>query len=132
LRWPRTKIADSYGRVVAAAVNPADLKNVWTMMRDAQARAMAGQLPSIDSRAYENVCSTDADVVAVWYRVSMLELLQMVPAKPLTPWSHDGEFDDAVFQVAATFPMKKLPVGIEQNGLPFDVQEFVKQIGART
>jgi len=55
-----------------------------------------------------------------------------LPGKPLTPWSHEGELDDAVFQIAAKFPMKKLPVGLVKNGLPFDVQELVKQIGART
>jgi hypothetical protein len=27
--------------------------------------------------------------------------------------------------------MKKLPVGLVKNGLPFDVQDLVKQIGAR-
>jgi hypothetical protein len=56
----------------------------------------------------------------------------MLPGSPLTPWSHEGQLDDAVFQIAATFPMQKLPVGLVKNGLPFDVQELVKQIGART
>jgi len=42
--------------------------------------------------------------------------------------THDGEFDDAVFQVAATFPMEKMRTGVVREGLPFDVDEFVKQI----
>src|SRR5260221_3730396 len=37
---------------------------------------------------------------------------QTLPGNPLTPWSHEGELDDVVFQIAATFPMKKLPVGL--------------------
>lgn len=37
-----------------------------------------------------------------------------------------------VFQIAATFPMKKLPIGLVKNGLPLDVRELVKQISART
>jgi hypothetical protein len=56
----------------------------------------------------------------------------MFPESPLTPWMHDGEPDDAVIQVAATFPMKNTEVGVVHDGLPFDVEEFLKQIGART
>ncbi len=113
-----------------AAVNPNDLRNVWIMMRDLEARA--SQSGSISSGPYERVCSPGANVLAVWYRASILGVLQMLPGNLLTPWSHEGELDDAVFQIAATFPMKKLPVGLTKNELPFDVQELVKQIGART
>ena len=113
-----------------ATVNPNDLRNVWTMMHDLEARALAGS-GSISSALYESVCSPGANVVAVWYRASILGVLQTLPGNPLTPWSHEDELDDAVFQIAATFPMKKLPVGLVKNGLPFDVQELVKQIGAR-
>lgn len=112
-----------------AAVDPGDLRNVWTMMREKQARVPAGQQTSVDGRAFENVCSPGANVVAAWYRASMLGLLQIIPEKPLAPWAHDGALDEAVFEVAAKFPMKKMPVGIERNGLPFDVSEFVKMIG---
>ena len=115
-----------------AAVNPNDLRNVWTMMRDLQARAQAGQSESISSGLYESACSPGANVLAVWYRAFILEVLQTLPGNPLTPWSQGDELDDAVFQIAATFPMKKMPVGLVKNGLPFDVQELVKQIGART
>ena len=114
-----------------AAVNPDDLRNVWTMMRDLEARATAGQSGSVSSGLYESACSPGANVMAVWYRASILGVLQMLPGSPLTPWSHEGQLDDAVFQIAATFPMQKLPVGLVKNGLPFDVQELVKQIGAR-
>ena len=113
------------------AVNSDDLRNVWKMMRDLQARAPACQSGSFSSGLYENACSPGANVVAVWYRASILEVLQMVPGNPLMPWTHGDELDDAVFQIAATFPMKKLPVGLVKNALPFDVQELVKQIGAR-
>jgi hypothetical protein len=115
-----------------ATVSPNDLRNVWTMMRDLQARDLEGQSGSISSGLYEAACSPGANVVAVWYRASILGVLQMLPEKPLTTWSHEGELDDAVFQIAATFPMKKVPVGLVKNGLPFDLQELVKQIGART
>src|SRR6266446_5266560 len=84
----------------------------------------AGQTGSLSSGLYEGACSPDANVLAVWYRASILGVLQLLPENPLTPY--------AVFQIAATFPMKKLPIGLVKNGLPLDVQELVKQIRART
>jgi hypothetical protein len=40
--------------------------------------------------------------------------------------------DDAVFQVAAPFPMEKMRTGVVRQGPPFDVEEFVKRIGVQT
>jgi hypothetical protein len=122
-----------------SAVNPADLKAVCAFSREVQA-ATGGKAGMIESGLYERMCSPAADVEAVWYRASMLGLLemlpnadpQMFPESPLTPWTHNGELDDAVFQVAATFPMKRMGVGAVHEGLPFDLEEFLKQIGART
>jgi hypothetical protein len=57
-------------------------------------------------------------------------MMQMMPDM-LAQWTHDGDLDDAVFQVAATFPMEKMRTGVVREGPPFDVEEFVKQIGAR-
>jgi hypothetical protein len=66
-----------------AAVDPADLKVVRAMTRDVQ--AAMGQQCSIDIRVFQRACSTRADMDAVWYRTSMLGLLQMLPESPLTP-----------------------------------------------
>jgi hypothetical protein len=49
----------------------------------------------------------------------------------LTPWLQDGMPNDAVFDVLATIPMRRMQVGIVYNGLPFDVEEFVKQVERR-
>jgi hypothetical protein len=57
----------------------------------------------------------------------MLNLLAG-PMGMLSRWLHTGELDDAVFKVAATFPMKKMSVGVPQQGFPFDVQGFIEQI----
>ena len=113
-----------------AAVNPDDLRKVWAMMRDLQARALAGQSESTSSGLYQSVQPRRKCGGRLVSRVH--PGLQMLPGNPLTPWLHEGELDDAAFQIAASFPMKKLPVGLVKNGLPFDVQELVKQIGART
>jgi hypothetical protein len=44
-----------------------------------------------------DACSPGADVTAVWFRASMLGVLQMFPESPLIQWTHDGELDDVVF-----------------------------------
>lgn len=113
-----------------APVSPDDLRNVWKLFRDAEARN-PGQSGAIGNSVYQSVCSLGADVQAVWFRASMIGILQMFPESPLTPWTHYGELDDAVFDVAATFPMEKMRTGVVSEGPPFDVQGFVKQIGER-
>jgi len=112
-------------------VNPADLRKVWQLFSDVQARNL-GQSGSIGNSVYASVCSPGADVMAVWYRTSMVALMTKMMPELLAQWTHDGQFDDAVFQVAATFPMEKMRTGVVRQGPPFDVEEFVKQIGGRT
>jgi hypothetical protein len=117
-----------------AAVDPGDLRSVWEMQRDFQRNApnhAPNQTGSIDISLYQRACSPGAEVGAVWYRVSMLQLLAG-PIGLLTPWLHDGELPDAVFKLAATFPMNKLSVGEVNQGLPFDVQGFIKQLEQQT
>jgi hypothetical protein len=55
-------------------------------------------------------------------------LLQMLGM--LAPWVHDGMVADAVFKVAATFPMEKVAIGVHPQGLPFDVEKFLSQVAA--
>lgn len=76
---------------------------------------------------FEQVCSPGADVQAVWYRLSMLQMLPG-PLGVLSPWLRDGEPVDAVFKVAATFPMERMSVGVPQQELPFDVKGFLAEI----
>jgi len=112
-----------------AAVDPADLKNVWKLQSDASAHAKEhhiGQPVAIDVRIFAEACTPGVDVTAVWYRVSMLRLL--AEHRVLSPWLHDGKPDDVLFNLAAKFPMKRMPVGVPQQGPPFDLNEFLKQI----
>jgi hypothetical protein len=106
------------------AVNPADLKNVWRIVNLFQAVSPSGQSGSIGSKMFERACSDGADIEAIWFRATVLQLMPVM----LSPWTHNGELEDEVFQVAASFPMKKIEVGIVQEGPPFDVQEFLKQV----
>jgi hypothetical protein len=61
----------------------------------------------------------------------MVAMLQMIPESPLAQWTHDGELDDAVFQVAATIPMEKMRAGVVREGMPFDMDEFLRQVAAK-
>ena len=110
------------------AVSPEDLKKLSQLFRDVQSRGGGG---AIDMRMYERACSTGADVQSVWFRAAILEGLKQMHPELLARWTRNGEFDDAVFQVASTFPMQKMKTGVVREGLPFDVEEFLKQVAAK-
>jgi hypothetical protein len=122
------------GQGPVAVVDPADLRSVWDLQHDLKRNApnrVPNQTTAISIGLYQRACSPGAEVEAVWYRVSMLHLL-VGPIGLLTPWLHDGELLDAVCNLAATFPMNKLSVGGVNQGPPFDVQEFIKQLEQQT
>jgi len=106
-------------------VDPADLRNVWQMQREVQARPPGEHIGSA-IELYKDACSPGANVGAVWFRASLLGILEMLGI--LKPWIHEGVMSDAVFKVAAVFPVKSMPVGVPQQELPFDVEEFMKQV----
>jgi hypothetical protein len=43
-------------------------------------------------------------------------------------WRHHGKPDDAVFKVAATFPMIRMQPGVRRGGLPLEVEEPIRWI----
>jgi hypothetical protein len=112
-----------------AAVAPADLKSVWAMQDDVQARS-PGQQVAISAELWRSSCGPGADVRAVFFRVSMLRMLQMLSGSGglISPWLHDGQPDDVVFKVVATLPMIGLQLGTPRQGFPFDVEELIKLI----
>ncbi len=106
------------------AVAPADLRSIWTM----RGANPSGQSTATDMHAFERICSPGADLQAVLYRVWMLQMLAGTMGMLLSPWLRNGELADAVFRVAATFPMKRMSVGVPQQELPFDVRGFLAEI----
>jgi hypothetical protein len=109
-------------------VDPADVRSVWTMQHEFQARFPNEGLV-ISADIYKQACRPGAHVGAVCERTSQLGLLQMLGV--LSSWLRDGVLDDAVFQVLATIPMSRMQVGVVYNKPPFDVEEFVKQVEKR-
>jgi hypothetical protein len=113
-------------------VNPVDVRSVWMIGRDTQKRFPGQQVWSAPG-TLERACSPGADCEAVYQRASLLYLLgSMDGPNLLSPWMHDGEPDDAVFKVFATFPMMKVPRGQNFGGLPFDFEELAKQLEKET
>jgi hypothetical protein len=108
------------------SVSAVDLKAVWKMWRD-MPTPMSGQQVAVDRSIYQSVCSLNANVPAVQYRASML-LLSQLDELPDAVQQPIVELPDAVFELAAKFPMKRMAVGVPQRGLPFDVEEFAKQV----
>lgn len=110
-----------------APVDPADLRSVWEMQREVKARRPGAHF-IISDEMYKRACSPGADIGAVWFRASIIGMLDMLGM--LKPWINEGVVADAVFKVAATFPMNGMATGIPRQGLPFDVQEFISQVAA--
>lgn len=109
-------------------VEPADLRSVWTMQNGVQA-LHPGQQIAIPADAYQRACEPEADVRAVYERVSYLWMLREVGMLDL--WLRDGVLDDAVFDVAATIPMSRMQIGVVHQKPPFDLEEFIKQVKER-
>jgi hypothetical protein len=99
------------------------------MQKECQASS-PNQGLAISADLYKRACQPGADVRAVFERVSQIGLLQM--AEVLTPWLQDGVPNDAVFDVIATIQMNRMQVGTVYNKMPFDVDEFLKQVEQRT
>jgi hypothetical protein len=113
---------------MVAAVDPEDLMNFAKLGREAQAAAAGSGGMAIGQSALQSVCSPGANATAVWYRLKMLGLCEHMGLLSLSSFQRNGELDDAVFKVAATFPMKMIEMGVTYEGPPFDFQEFVKRL----
>jgi hypothetical protein len=115
--------------VLVPSVAPADLKSVWAMKSEFQARH-PGQQASIGVDFYKRACSPQADVGAVFSRISMLGRVQHEAEAGhfRFPWIHDGEPEEVVFKIVATIPMVELQPGAVQEEFPIDVEELIRQI----
>ena len=111
------------------AVDPADLKSIWAMQDEVQAR-VPGQQVVIGMDHWKGACRPGADLWAVFFRISMLRMLQVLSKSGglISPWLHDGKPDDAVFKVVATIPMIGLKLGTPREGYPFDAEELLRLI----
>lgn len=89
------------------AVDPEDVKRLWYLK------------PPWKTGDQEAACSRGADVQVVLLRRQMIDTLNIF--KLLTPWQHGEELDDAVFRIAAAFPLQYL--GHKGYKIPGDLLE---------
>jgi hypothetical protein len=109
----------------APTVDPHDVKTVWEIGRDAHADHPGGGL-FIGAELMKRACKPGADIQAVSYRAMLLGLIIQLASEHLTPFIRDGQPDDAVFRAAAIVPAEWMGVGIQRQGPPFDVNEFLR------
>jgi len=99
-------------------VDADDVKTVWDYAEETQ-KTTPGCVISVN--IFEMLCKPGADVRAVCYRVSLLELALQFAKEQLAPWSLDS-----LLRAIATAPMEWMEVGVVRDGLPFDFEEFLK------
>lgn len=102
-------------------VDPEALRRRWSMKEPWSSEAMQ------DARIHE------VDFPAIFHRDRMVRmLLALNHGQLVAPWRHGDKLDDAVFRIAATFPMRQLPqrvykiAGDEIFG--FDPNAFVQRL----
>jgi hypothetical protein len=102
-------------------VDVADIKVMWTHSQELKAQHPGGSTVSVD--IWKQLCSPGADVRAVFYRCSMLGLLEMMLRAAWT----GGELSENAFKVVATMDLDWMQVGVVQNGLPFNLEGFLAE-----
>lgn len=100
-------------------VDPEDVKRFWHV-----------KPPWRPGNDVQSASSPGADVAAVFRRWAMIDTLTTYNL--LTPWKHGEDLDDAVFRIAATFPLREhmhrryMIPGDEDFG--FDPNAFVERL----
>lgn len=107
-------------------VDPDDLKTYWQETRSLQTR-YPGQDVSPSADMIKAICKPGVNATAVWYRSSMIWVLNKFAQERLTPCVKDVEVSDAVFGTMATIPMEWIG-HTDREGLPFDVEEFFRRL----
>jgi hypothetical protein len=120
----REKFLGKAGELVPA-VDPDDIKAVWKLRREHEAR-FQGKRVGIGRGLVESICKAGADVRAVCYRATMLQLIQRFAPEKLVSWlTPEGEPSETVFQATAQVAMTWIPEG-GQQGLPIDEEQFFR------
>jgi hypothetical protein len=109
-------------------VNPDDLRAFWNAIHSVREK-FGDQRVGFDAKYIEQLCKPGTDPGAIWQRTSMIFVLQKVATEKMAPLEKGEGFNDAVFEIMATIPMKQL--GHIEQPLPFDVDDFFRQVQYR-
>lgn len=110
-------------RVGAAvpAVDVADLRAVVKIMMDVKEPHNVG----FGAQFVQASCRPGADVVAVWFRASMLQVAGKQGV--LGSLVNEGELNDALLQLWASFPFKAIEV-LPDNSFRLNMDELREQL----
>lgn len=98
------------------SVSERDLKALHELAIE-RAKRYCGKDGAISLEIMAQVCSTDANVPAVWLRYTQLRSLYREGL--LAQWQHGTDLDDVVFRLAASIPMR---------GTKLDRNAFLEQL----
>jgi hypothetical protein len=108
-------------------VDPADIKIVYSAHCELQARH-PGESVATSREVFKRICSPGANLPAVTYRTATIQLLEMISPDLLSEWRKDGQMDERVFRAAASIPLEWQKVGVVRQGLPFNVEDFMRRV----
>lgn len=112
------------------AIDSADMQKAYELIINTE-RKHASECLGIGAGFYEGVCSPDADLKAVAYRVgilgAMVKVCSQMADSPYAPYLDGDQLHSAVFRVAARAPLRWLS---RKSGFPFDMtwEEFFGEI----
>jgi hypothetical protein len=105
-------------------VDPEDLKALF----EYQSVRLGVQL---GFEAGKHMCKNGSDAFAIGHRCMMLGMLTHESINALAEWTTNEKLNDAVYQVMAVFPLEYMAVGVPRQWLPFDVEEFLRQVAEK-
>jgi hypothetical protein len=106
-------------------VDPQDVEAVWELTQEVSKKYPDKQM-AIGVTGFQARCKPGADIAAVTYRAGMVGILQRAMPAIMDPLIADKL--DAVLLAAAEIPMEWLGVGIEHQGPPFDMDDFLRRV----
>jgi hypothetical protein len=94
------------------AVRTDDLERVWSFLASEQG---GGQGNSVSLKLLAGLCDSNADVLAVWFRATLVQTL--LQQGRLGRWREGKSLRDKVFEVAAEFQFPRGPGNADLDAL---------------
>lgn len=105
--------------------DPKDLKAIWEIGRDIQARH-PGQEVAVHKNLLEAACKPGANVQATIYRANLLRMVSILAPAEWATLTHDGQPSGCVFCAVGRGAVKWPEVGDPLHDPTFDLNEFLR------
>jgi hypothetical protein len=115
-----------YGRAgePVPQVDPSDMKALWALYEDSRKRHPEGGV-MIGRRLMQALCKPGADVTAISYRATKLELLRHILPDIMEPLIQEKL--DGVLKAVSEIPMKWIGAKVH-HGWTFDPEDFLHRV----